>query len=530
MSTWRSHQVRPLAIATTLIVALSVLFAGVRAAVQGWVPHEDDAYFTARSLDVGTKYHPLVGAWSSGSADIELNVNNLGALQLYLLAPFTKIDPMAGTAIGVAVTNTVAILTIAWLVKRIGGWHALIPAMAAVAMLTWVMGSEKLITPQQHQYLMLPYLCLLVAAWAAARGDPWALVPFVVAGSLTTQTHLSYPILVGAVTIPVVVGQILAIRRRGELTTFRRPWAVAAVVAVVLWIPTAIDQFFGWGNFTSALQSSGETVRPGLWSGVRITAGVLASPRGYLRPGYGEYGPFPSLAANATVAVFVLGWILLAIGAAIAVRFRRRTIAAGLTVAFVAVGACVVDAAQLPPGPFGPAVNNYRWLWPTATFLVLGSFVAFERQLRSTRRPVGPLAFGGLALALVAMGVPPSTQVLDPETYRQDARATADLLAAIESADLRRIVGPVVLDDSRMGFPQPFTYPVAAVLSDRGVEYRFDDERNTRRFGDRRASDGSERQRLVLLRDAEALAFEGDGAVVGFVDGQDPVALVLVDT
>ena len=49
---------------------------------------------------------------------------------------------------------------------------------------------------------------MLVAAWAATAGDRWALVPFVAAGSLVTQTHLSYPILVAGLAIPVIAGQL----------------------------------------------------------------------------------------------------------------------------------------------------------------------------------------------------------------------------------------------------------------------------------------------------------------------------------
>ena len=66
-----------------------------------WVPTGDDAYFTVRSRDVLTDHHPLLGAWSSGSLDLANPINNLGPMQLDLLAPFTKVAPMGGTAIAV---------------------------------------------------------------------------------------------------------------------------------------------------------------------------------------------------------------------------------------------------------------------------------------------------------------------------------------------------------------------------------------------------------------------------------------------
>ena len=48
--------------------------------------------------DVATAHNPLVGAWSMGSREVGVWINNLGPLQLDLLAPFTKLDPYWGTA------------------------------------------------------------------------------------------------------------------------------------------------------------------------------------------------------------------------------------------------------------------------------------------------------------------------------------------------------------------------------------------------------------------------------------------------
>ena len=95
---------------------------------------------------------------------------------------------------------------------RIAGERSVLPAMCAVGLLTWTMGSEMLITPRQHQALILPYLCLLVAAWAVATGDRWAIVVAVVAASLVAQTHLSYPVLVAALAAVMVVGQVVTTR------------------------------------------------------------------------------------------------------------------------------------------------------------------------------------------------------------------------------------------------------------------------------------------------------------------------------
>src|SRR4029079_65085 len=91
--------------------------AVVRAGLRHWMPVGDAAYFTVRSRDVLTAHHPMLGAWSSGSSVVGVPVNNLGPLQLALLAPFTKVTPYLGTGIGAAFVNAAAV-TAVWVVAR----------------------------------------------------------------------------------------------------------------------------------------------------------------------------------------------------------------------------------------------------------------------------------------------------------------------------------------------------------------------------------------------------------------------------
>ncbi len=518
---------RTTAFVATGLASLPVVVAAGRASTGRWVPQGDDAYFTLRSLDVATEHHPLLGAWSSGSADIERDVNNLGPLQLDLLAPFTKVVPMAGTAIGVAVVQVAAIVTIAWLIRRVAGYRAVLPVMAAVALMTWVMGSEMLITPRQHQYLLLPYLCVLVAAWAAAAGDRWAIVPFVAAGSLVTQTHLSYPILVAAVAVPAVGGQIIAFVQSDDPRAHGRPWAVAAALAAVLWSQTLIDQWFGWGNLRAVLASPGETEAAGFATGLRIVADVLIAPRGYLRPGFADYDPNGSIAGDARLSAFVVVWIVLGGAAVVAWRTSHRTAGAGLAVAAAAIAASVVDAAQLPVTQFGLTAANYRWLWPTGAFLVIGGLLAVQRYVRVRDPRHAAVAFAVPLVAIVGLNLPTSYQVDQPEVYRDRIVATTDLTEQLEAADLGRIDGPVVIDQSRMYFGHPFAYPVAVVLRDRGFEYRLEGTQQRRRFGESRVADGTEPYRLVLLHGDDARVRDGGADVIAYIGGPDPVAVIL---
>lgn len=504
------------------IVPLS--WHGLRAAAGDWVPTGDDAYFTLRSLDVATAHHPLLGAWSSGSADVERQVNNLGPLQLDLLAPFTKVAWAGGTAIGVVVVHLAAILAIAWLSRRIGGDRQVIASMLGVVVLAWVMGSEMLITPRQHQYLLLPYLCLLVATWAAATGDRWGPLVWVVAGSLVAQTHLSYPILVAALAVPVVVGQVVAWRRpetdRGALRT---SWLVTGGVGLALWSQTVVDQLFGWGNLSAALASSGDAPAPGPITGTRIVADVLVAPRGYLRPGFATFDPATSVAGALGVIALVVLWLALVGGATVALRSGRHLAAAGLATAAVAIAAGVVDASRLPTTQFDLVAANYRWLWPTAAFLVVGLASVVARV-----RPLGgvPLLVGVVLLAVV--NLPRAYEIDRVEAYRtgQEAVAavTAQLLDELPRRDVR---GPVVVDQDEMYFGHPFGYPLGVVIAELGLDYRFEGAGQERRFGASRVADGTEPARLVLRHGDAAAVRVDDPDTVAFVAGPDPVSVTL---
>jgi hypothetical protein len=514
-------------------VALPIAVAAVRAAAGGWVPTGDDAYFTVRSRDVLTDHHPLVGAWSSGSLDLSTPINNLGPIQLDLLAPFTRWTPMGGTAIGVAVVQIAAIVGIGWLVARIAGRSAVAPTMFVVALLTWTMGSEMLITPRQHQYSIVPYLCLLVAAWAAARGDRWALVIAVAAGSLVAQTHLSYPVLVAALAVPVVAGQI-ASTVAGTTVGGRTPLLIACGLAAVLWSQSVVDQFAGFGNLGHVLSGSGDGGRVGLGGGTRIVAGVLVGPYTLLRPGYRH---FDAAAPHAdTWQVVVLAACVAGATIALAVAWRRvgwATVAGGV-VGLVAVLAGVLDAALLPSTQFGIVIGNYRWLWATAAFVAIVAVVAPWQRLLPTmhtdrRRTVAVLAGVAVLAVPVVANLPRSVQSVGADRYRAEQVAVAELLTQLDLAlDTNRVRGPVVVDDSAMYFGHGFTYPILIELQAHGVDFRFDDPIQERRFGSGRVSDGAEPQRLRLLADAAAIEARMSPDVIGFIASTPPVALVVV--
>lgn len=509
-----------------IAVSLPILYHALRAAVGSWVPTGDDAYFTVRSRDVLTEHHPLLGAWSSGSVDLTEPINNLGPMQLDLMAPFTRRFPMGGTAIAVAVTNIASILAIAWMVARLAGRRAVLGAMVAVGLLTWTMGSEMLITPRQHQYLVIPYLCLLVAAWAIAAGDRWAIVPAVAAASLTAQTHLSYPVLVAALAAVAVAGHLVS-TRAGRTLGGRRPVVAGAVLAVLLWSQTLIDQVAGSGNLGAVLFGSGGAGRAGLSTGVRLVAGVLMSPVPFVRRGY---------ARDDTEVMLAEWWQLLLFGALLAgaivaaVRLARRSWrdASGVVVGIVAVAAGIVDAAMLPRTQFGLAIMNYRWLWSTGAFVLLLAFVHVAIRTERLHRVRDGSVRGALVVcALLGLyNMPRSVQHPEPDRYLREQRAVAAALDQLTAADLPETL---VIDESEMYFGHPYTYPVLVALQQMDVDFRFVSPLQERRFGAGRVVDGTELATLRLIAGDPAVALDGDPRVVASVSGLVPVVLLVDD-
>jgi hypothetical protein len=530
---WNAWRVAAARWGPVVVVCVPIVWAAIRAAAGGWVPLGDDAYFTVRARDVLTSHHPLLGAWSSGSVDLTTPINNLGPMQLDLLAPFTRFTPMGGTAIGVAVINIVAIVAIGWLVRRVAGDRAVLPAMCAVGLLTWTMGSEMLITPRQHQAMIIPYLCLLVAAWAVAAGDRWAVVVAVASASLVAQTHLSYPVLVGLLTVTMVGCQVVA-TRQGWVVGGRAPLVWGAGLAVVLWAQTLIDQFTGEGNLGHVLFGSGDAGRTGLNGGVRIVAATLVAPYTFLRPGYREFDKAARFGATWQVVVLVL-----AVAAAIAyvatgIRRRRLRDVTGVLVAVVAVLGGVLDASLLPRTRFGYIVMNYRWLWATGAFVLVLVFVAIGRRLEAHARDHRQrVVFGGLAVAILVVpaiaNVPKSVQLQGASIYLGEQRNVELALTQVDGVlDGVAARGPVVIDDSAMYFGHGYTYPLLIMMQEHGVDFRFASAIQERRFGSGRVSDGTETQRLRMVSGDAALALRDDPHTVAFVEGdRPPVAFVL---
>lgn len=520
-----------MAVAMAVAVA-PIVVAAARAALGGWVPLGDNAYFTVRSRDVLGPAHPLLGAWSSGSASLETPVNNLGPLQLDLLAPFTKVGSAAGTAVGVAALNLASVIGVGLVARRQTSWVGVVLAMALAGLVAWSMGSELLIEPRQHHALILPFLCFLVLCWGLAAGDRWLLPWAAGVGGLLVQTHLSYLVITPLLGLWGVAGLVVAtVRSRAGGEADRRTWrdvrapaAATLAVLLVVWGQTAVDQVTGTGNL-GRLRDAGSSdggSAPGLSEGGRIVGQVVASPAAWLRDGFRTFDPASSGRGGGGPTLGILV-VVVALGAAAwaAHRRRDRVAFAATATAAVAVGAAVLAAAATPAGALGPVAGNYRWSWPVVAFtgfavVLAGVGLAPAADAAPAGRKTGVVGLVA-GVALVGFTVANLPASYEFGVVSADRRLRPNARELTRQLDTAALPSPVLFDRSKGVFAEPYSYAVLVALQEQGVEFTFDDDStDVDRFGESRADRGRARRRLVLVTGPAARTASTTGERVAY--------------
>jgi hypothetical protein len=524
------------------LAAVPVVVTTVRALARGWMPMGDNAYFSIRARDVLTEHHPLLGAWSSGSLTVGVDVNNLGPLQLDLLALPIRVDWASGTAVGVATINVAAVAVAAFAARRVAGTAGALVVALAAAGLVWGLG-ELVYEPRQHHALVLPWLAYLVLVWAMVAGDrrslPWA----VAVGSLVLQTHLSYALLVPALGALGAVGLVLAVRRERlsasgepggqgssdghEQAEGPGPWpwrtaiAVTVAVATLAWVQPMVDQVAGRGNLGNVWRASraGEDTA-GLDHGIRAVASVAGTPVGWLPPSFREFDPTAGLpgTAGAVAALVVVALVLSATGVLAHRRGDRAVVAAAVTAGVAVVGAVVAAAGQTTGGPFGLVAGNHRFLWPIAAVTWAVPVLAAARWVAVAApgpRPVVAGLAGAVALT--------SALALVPSSTRELVRADEDLIPVarevLPQLDALRGRGTVVVERSDLFFAEPYTYVLMAGLQDRSIDWQVAERVDVLRFGDGRARSPDASTIVWLAAGDDAVTVEPGHQRIAFATG-----------
>lgn len=185
-------------------------------------------------------------------------------------------------------------------------WH-----FAAVGkFFEFVPGDFGLLCPWPPAFIVLPFLCFIVAAASVAAGDGKNLFLMTLAGCFLVHGHVSMPLFVGPVTLTAYGALWLEARRIGQRSWKlfpRQHWLAGATIALFL-LPIAID-------FFTAHPSNLERISRHLRTDYGEGKGLLQSLLYFLH--FGAYAAYPSrwpiptfetFDASGVLSFFVLHW------------------------------------------------------------------------------------------------------------------------------------------------------------------------------------------------------------------------------
>jgi hypothetical protein len=506
-----------------LALALAPIVASVvRAIATRWVPIFDAGYFTVRSRDLLTEHHPFLGAWSSASATLDAKIRNFGPLQLDLLAPFTKVEPYGGTAVGVGVVATASVVAVWWSARRVLGPFGAGAAMLATVALEAAVGSQAFIDPRQQLYLLMPYWALLWLTWAMAAGVGAAVAPLVFTASLITQTHFTYLFQTALLVIAGVGLYVLNVRRRWHDAHATRWLLIGLAVGLVCWAQPLWDQIAGERNLGAVLADRSAAEGLGWTDGARVISGtVLLPPRLWFPDTMGEF-VLPADMVSWWTACLALGsWlVLLVLSTALGWRRGHRSSAMIGLVGAIALIAAVVAGTRIPSSAFGLIPQNYLWMWPTGVFMTAGLAAGVMTSLSARGPPVdrrkGTVGFASAGLIVAIAACRPIDHFTPvPSSMTASARVARPVLEQLaNSLERYAITGPLEVDYTRGTFVSYLGWVFLAELQRAEIAFTFPaDDDNVYRYGHARCEHGQAEGRIVLA-DAGGDPTPRDGEVV----------------
>ena len=262
-----------------------------------------------------------------GSREVGTWLNNLGPLQLDVLAPFTKVDPYWGTAAGVAATNIAAIVGV-WLVSR----RILGPVGRRRGD-----GGDRAARAQRGQPdadrgppAARPRAADVVRLWLAAAawmGRRWALPWLALAASFVLQTHFTYAYQTVAVAAAATI--VFVVHRRRRIRTRSAAGLAAAAVTALCWVQPLWDQLFRVGQRRRRVRTVGRLGALG-----RSIAGLRILAESVFVPPFFTPGSMGDLLRRGSRPVAAVAVLALGVGgrarrrAAIVMHRRHRGLAA----------------------------------------------------------------------------------------------------------------------------------------------------------------------------------------------------------
>ncbi len=380
-----------LAVVLVLLALAPVLVVVFLRTGHSYAPAGDIGSIDLRVRDVFSLHPPLVGPYGNHGWD------HPGPLLFYLLAVPSLLSGHAawGTQVGGALLQGVAIVWLAVLAWRRGGFPLLAVAMVGVGLLANA-STPLLVRDPWNPHVALPFFALfLFQAWLLATGEARQLPGATFVGTLLVQTHVGYAPLVVAAAAVVVACRVVDVRAGRSTTSWRRPIGWALLIGGVLWLPPVIDALKDWpgnlGDIATYFLHPDHSLqlRVGLGGGARLLAAEFALPPDWLR-GHGDYG-FAGLADGRSVGLLLIPAVLLVVGVVVA---RRRHESA--TVRFLALVAALAVAGWFALSRVEGETIPYLFLWrpvlAVAVLLGVGWALLSDTQVvRRSATVVGPV-------------------------------------------------------------------------------------------------------------------------------------------
>jgi hypothetical protein len=420
--------------------------------LRGWQPVADNAAISIQADEVFSSRSPLVGGYSSASAQGHV-LHDLGPLLSWMLAVPIRLDPshglLWGAAFWCAVAFSVAVEAV-W--RRSGGLAALVVALF-VADLFWLEPNVALNFPWNPNVGLLFFSASIPVAWVVAAGSFRWWSALVVLGSVAAQCHLFYAVTAAA----LIIGSPLFATLVGARARNARWLAWGLVVGFACWAVPLVQQVTGHpGNVTELLQHHPQP-NAGAAFGLR-QVGLAA-----LHPVWATGLPTPFAVVFAPHRVLGVAEGLMALGTGVAVgawAWWRRclalaalcgiwvVVAGGLALSFAAlptmhlfIHLAYLEDALLPLGFLTLAIAI--WAGVNVVVALIPTASAFIGRHTPILSAAGPVAVLGLVLVLGVTAVSqwPGSAVMRENTGAAVA-ANERLANEVEHAVPR---GPVAL-------------------------------------------------------------------------------------
>lgn len=430
---------RRLALGALLCVALVPAGAALLDAARlDWFPVGDWARIEREVRAVGGADTPLLGAPSRLGW-----YHPLPWFYWLLAVPYRLAGPESGLLVGSVVLNGTALVATIALVYRLAGparagWFAV-----CAAVLVGALGRAHLADPWNASLPLIPWVLVIVLAWATASGRRWALPWLAGIGALVVGTHLGYAPSVFGVTVVAAGGLWLAVRDRGGWRELRAPVLVALAVVAFLWLPAVADEFNGGpANLSQIVRfQTGGLPAPGEVNDEQISSRqalrVFSHQFTVPPPWAGdpdvdvlERSRFQRAAESPPTALVPAG-ALFAASLALALHRRRAPIVWMHGVAAASVGAAFVTIASIRGVPLEwlvrPAWGAGLAVWVAIGWSTLDALTAI--RLRAVVPALGAVAVVAAMSLAVLSSTRPFRMPLDAES-----RVVAALAGSIDGA------------------------------------------------------------------------------------------------